>query len=315
MKIRAFEAIARHKWRYAAFVVGFLLLVEPFAYLIRFVYYLQDNPASASLHKACFRMPIDWLFSGELSRFAGWSFAVLFTLGVIGTAFFLGPLFCGWLCPVGASSECVSRCFPRKWQINLSRIINPASLRYGFLAAFALLSLATVLPAITWKTGGEAARSWFATRRDPPGQEPGGKRRSGWRMLPLLSLQRFREARFRSVRSVGASVLDTRERIMTLGGWLVLGGIFWKGGRGWCLYACPLGAMANLFHWVGAKLGLSRKVVHDSSKCNGCRECEKVCPAWAITGDGKDVDISRHTCNVCLECTKVCPSKALTYAR
>jgi len=313
MKLRAFDAIARHKWRYVAFVVGFLLLVAPFAYLIRFVYYLQGNPASATLHKACFRMPIDWLFSGQIVRLGGWSFAVLFTLVVIGTAFFLGPLFCGWLCPVGACSECVSRCFPRKWQINLSRIINPASLRYGFLAAFALLSLATVLPAITWKPGSEAPG---------PSSPPVASR-------PARNLAESVEVAGVCCRYCPSSVFqrlvsgvsDPSElkywhsgAILSLAGWLVLGGIFWKGGRGWCLYACPLGAMANLFHWVGAKLGLSRKVVHDSSKCRGCRECEKVCPAWAIAGDGKDVDISRHTCNVCLECIKVCPSNALTYA-
>ena len=314
MKIRAFKAIARHKWRYAAFVVGFLLLVQPFAYLIRFVYYLQDNPASATLHKACFRMPIVWVFSGQIVRLGGWSFAVLFTLVVVGSAFFLGPLFCGWLCPVGASSECVSRCFPRKWQINLSRIINPASLRYGFLAAFALLSLAAALPAIAWKPGGEQAGGGSppAAARPPRSlAESVGAAGVCCRYCPSSVFQRL-----------VSGVSDPSElrywhsgAILALVGWLVLGGIFWKGGRGWCLYACPLGAVANLFHWVGAKLGLSRKVVHDASKCNGCRECEKVCPAWAIWGDGKAVEVSRHTCNVCLECTKVCPSKALTYAR
>jgi ferredoxin-type protein NapH len=314
MKIRAFEAIARHKWRYAAFVVGFLLLVEPFAYLIRFVYYLQDNPASASLHKACFRMPIDWLFAGEIGRLSGWSFAVLFTLVVIGSAFLLGPVFCGWLCPVGACSECLSRCFPRKGQIDLSRIISPASLRYGFLTAFALLSLATVLPAITWKPGGEAAGAGSPPVASRPARNLAESVEVGGvccRYCPSSVFQRL----VCGVSDPSSLRYWTSGAIMALGGWLVLGGIFWKGGRGWCLYACPLGAVANLFHWVGAKLGLSRKVVHDSSKCGGCRECERVCPAWAIAGDGKDVDISRHTCNVCLECTKVCPSKALTYAR
>jgi ferredoxin-type protein NapH len=314
MKIRAIDAIARHKWRYVAFVIGFLLLVQPFAYLIRFVYYLQDNPASASLHKACFRMPIDWLFSGEIGRLGGWSFAVLFTLVVLGTAFFLGPLFCGWLCPVGACSECLSRLAPRKGQINLSRIINPASLRYGFLTAFSLLSLATVLPAIAWTSGGAATSAGSPPAAARPARNLAESVGAGGvccRYCPSSVFERL-----------VTGVSDPSElkywhsgAIMTLGGWLVLGGIFWKGGRGWCLFACPLGAMANLFHWIGAKLGLSRKVVHDPSKCGACKMCEQVCPAWAITGDGKDVDINRHTCNACLECTKVCPSNALTYAR
>jgi ferredoxin-type protein NapH len=313
MKSRVLDAIARHKWRYAAFVAGFLLLVEPFAYLIKLVYYWTGNPASASLHKACFRMPIDWLFSGEFGRFSGRPFVVLFTLGVIGSAFFLGPVFCGWLCPVGASSECLSRLCPRKGQIDLSRKISPASLRYGFLTAFALLALATALPAITWKPRSEAPAAGSPPAAARPVRNLADSVGVGGvccRYCPSSVFERL----VSGVYDPSSLKYWHSGAIMTLGGWLVFGGIFWKGGRGWCLYGCPLGAVANVFHWVGAKVGLSRKVVHNAAKCNGCRECEKACPAWAITGSGKDVDISRHTCNVCLECTKVCPSKALTYA-
>lgn len=313
MKLKVFEAIARHKWRYVAFVAGVLLLVEPFAYLIKFVYHLQDNPASASLHKACFRMPIDWLFAGEIGRFGGWSFAALFTLAVLGTAFLFGPLFCGWLCPVGAGSECLSRLFPRKGQIDLSKRVNPAALRYGFLTAFALLSLAAVLPAITWRTGGEAPATGSRPAAAGPARnlaESVGVGSVCCRYCPSSVFERC----VTGVADVSSLKYWHSGAIIALVGWLGLGGVFWKGGRGWCLYGCPLGAMANLFHWVGAKIGLSRKVVHDASRCSGCGECEKVCPTWAIAGVGKYRDISRHTCNVCLECTKVCPNKALTYA-
>lgn len=313
MKIPVIAAMARHKWRYAAFAIGLFLLVQPFAYLTKLVYYLQGNPATASLHKACFRMPIDWLFAGEIGRFGGWSFTVLFTLGVIGSSLLLGPLFCGWLCPVGASSECLSRLFPRKGQIDLSRRINPAALRYGFLAAFALLSLATALPAIRWEKRAEAAAPGpppAAARQARNLAESAGVGGVCCRYCPSSVFER-----------VVCGISDPSSlkywhsgAILTLGGWLVLGGVLWRGGRGWCLYGCPLGAVANAFHWAGARLGLSRKVVHDPSKCNGCRACEKVCPAWAISGEAKDVDISRHTCNVCLECAKVCPNKALTYS-
>lgn len=314
MSLRVFDAIARHKWRYVAFAVGFLLLVEPFAWLVKFAYYLQDSPASASLHKACFRMPIDWLLSGEFGRFAGRPFVVLFLAGVLGTAFLLGPVFCGWLCPVGACSECLSRLFPRKGQLDLSKRVNPASLRYGFLTAFALLALAASLPAITWTAGSEVRESGsrpIATRQARNLAESVGVGGVCCRYCPSSVFQRL----VSGVADPSKLTYWHSGAIMTLGGWLVIGGILWKGGRGWCLYGCPLGAVANLFHWVGAKMGLSWKVVHDSSKCNGCGECKKLCPAWAITGGGDVVDINRHTCNVCLECTKSCPNKALTYAR
>ncbi len=259
-------------------------------------------------------MPIDWLFSGQIVRLGGWSFSVLFTLVVIGTAFVLGPVFCGWLCPVGACSECLSRIFPSKGQIDLSKKVNPASLRYGFLTAFALLSLATALPAIAWPTDG-GTRSASA----PPAATPAARSLAGSVGAANVCCRYCPSSVFERLVCGVSNPSELRYwhsgAILSLAGWLVLGGIFWKGGRGWCLYACPLGAMANLFHWLGAKLGLSRKIVHDSTKCNGCRACEKVCPTWAISGEGRVVDVSRHTCNVCLECTKVCPSKSLTYGR
>jgi ferredoxin-type protein NapH len=187
-------------------------------------------------------------------------------------------------------------------------------LRYGFLTAFVLLSLATALPAITWWTDGEtpgAGGPPAATRPARNLAESVGAASVCCRYCPSSVFERL---------TCGMS--DPSElrywhsgAILSLAGWLVIGGIFWKGGRGWCLYGCPLGALANLAHWLGAKLGLSRKVVHKPSKCHGCRACEKVCPTWAIWGHDRVVEVNRHTCNVCLECTKVCPSEALAYER
>jgi ferredoxin-type protein NapH len=94
--------------------------------------------------------------------------------------------------------------------------------------------------------------------------------------------------------------------IMTVGAWLLIGGIFWQGGRGWCLYGCPLGAVSNIFHVIGSKLRFTFKVKHDPAKCTECHKCETVCPSWSLTRHSKEVDINRHTCTACLECVKAC---------
>ncbi len=281
------DALRRHKWRYLAIIMGFVLLVGPGAYLIKAVLWAQGSPATADLHKICFRMPFDWIAGGRFATFDGRFLTIGFLVLVLGIAFAFGPLFCGWLCPVGSSTELLSKPVPRKFKINLQRFVSPTALRYGFLASFvAVASLAVFVPA----TGLASICCRFCASSQLQNLVSG--------IFDPSSLQYWHS---------GA--------IMTLGGWLLIGGVFWQGGRGWCMYACPLGAVSNLFHVVGSKLHFTYKIKHDPSKCTECSKCENVCPSWAITRTSKEVDINRHTCNACLECVKACESKAYSYVR
>ncbi len=285
--MKIFVALRRHKWRYVAFVFGFLLFVSPPALLIRAAYHWMGSSANTDLHKACFRMPWDWIFTGDFAIFEGRYFLIFFIIVGLVVAFFLGPLFCGWLCPVGSSSETLSRLMPRKCKINLSRKINPAALRYGFLASFVLVS---VLAAYAAGLGlaGICCRFCAASQ------------------FQNIANAIFHPSEYAYWHSGG---------IMVIGTWLILGGIFWQGGRGWCLYACPFGAVSNIFHFAGSKLGLTYKIKHDPTNCTECHKCEDVCPTWAIKRHSKEVDINRHTCNTCLECVKVCHKGCYKYER
>ena len=281
------SSFRRNKWRYLAIAAGFLLFVHPAALLIRAVFFLQGSTADANLHKVCFRMPFDWIVTGRLAVFDGRLLLILFLGGVLGTAFFFGPLFCGWLCPVGSSTELLSKPVPRKLKIDLSRKINPAALRYGFLTSFVLVSvLAAFAPA-----------------------------------LGLASIC-CRYCAASQLQNIVSGIFDPSSlaywhsgAIMAIGAWLFFGGIMWKGGRGWCLYACPLGAVSNVLHAIGSKVGISRRIKHDPAHCSECGDCEEVCPAWAIHRYSKEIDINRHTCNVCLECVKACQAGCYKYER
>ena len=281
------QALKRHKWRYLAIAAGFALFVYPSALLIRGAFLLQGSVAMPDLHKVCFRMPFDWLSSGNFGNFDGRFLTIGFLGAVLGTSLVFGPLFCGWLCPVGSSTELLSKPMPRKLKINLTRKINPAALRYGFLGSFVLVSaLAVFAPSL-------------------------GLAGICCRYCASSQLQNLVNGIF----SPGALSYWHSGGIMVLGGWLFIGGVFWQGGRGWCLYGCPLGAVSNGLHTIGSKLGFTYKVKHDNSNCTHCGKCELACPSWAISCSTDNVNINRSTCTACLECTKVCDSNCYSYGR
>lgn len=285
--MRFLQAVRKHKWRYLAIIGGFALFVYPSALLIRAAFFLQGSTAMPDLHKACFRMPFDWIAGGNIATFGGRVFLIGFLGTVLATAFFFGPLFCGWLCPVGSSTELLSKPVPRKLKINLTRRINPAALRYGFLGSFVLIS---VLVAFAPSLGlaGICCRYCASSQ-----------------------LQNLVNGIF----SPGSLSYWHSGGIMVIGAWLLLGGVFWQGGRGWCLYGCPLGAVSNGLHAIGSKLPFTYKLKHDPNSCAQCGKCEKVCPSWAINNQDRNISINRSMCTACLECTKVCDQNCFSYKR
>lgn len=285
--MRFLRAIKRHKWRYLAILGGFLLFVYPSALLIRAAFFLQGSTAMPDLHKACFRMPFGWIASGQFANFDSRIFLLFFLGGVLITAFFFGPLFCGWLCPVGSSTELLSKTMPCKFKIDLTRKISPTALRYGFLGSFVLVSaLAAFAPSL-------------------------GLASICCRYCASAQLQNLINGIF----TPGALSYWHSGAIMVIGCWLLIGGIFWQGGRGWCLYGCPLGAVSNGLHAIGSKLGFTYKVQHDFTNCAQCGKCERVCPSWAITRQEAGVSINRNTCIACLECVKACDKDCYSYKR
>ena len=299
------KTLKRNKWRYLSFILGFLFFVFPFAILIRIVYFFEGTVAAPTLHSVCFRMTVGWMFTGRYWITVLAQPIRFLPLMAMLVAFFFGPLFCGWLCPLGSFTESLSRQVPRKFKIDLSGKINLGAVRYGFLVGFLLPLILGAIGPTTPVLGGCCA----------PGSESlaetMGLANICCRYCAASSLQNIVDA---MTGNFGALAYWHTGGIIALISWLFIGGIFLHGGRGWC-WVCPLGALSNLVHYLGSKLGFTYKIKHDPSKCNDCGLCAKVCPTWAIKPSEKSVEINRHTCMICKECVTTCPRGALSYSK
>ena len=53
----------------------------------------------------------------------------------------------------------------------------------------------------------------------------------------------------------------------------------------------------------------------DSSKCNGCKKCEKNCPTGALKVTGKEVSIDLGKCLFCRKCLLSCPENVISFSQ
>lgn len=281
-----FRVLKRNKIRYMAMVAGFFLLVAPFAFLTNVIFDLIGNPANPTLHSFCFRNSFVRLAVGDFGALFV-SVAAWLVLAVIVVAVVAGPLFCGYLCPVGAASEGLSRVVPvpKKAKLKLKNTKVTRSIRYGFLAGFFAVALI-----VGYKMTTDVASVCC-------------------RYCSSTPLQNFSTA----LTSGNASVLTnwTSSGLIVLMVWLVIGGVLFVGGRGWCLFFCPLGAMSGLAHAAGSKLGFY-KTTFDKNNCKDCKKCTVNCPMQAI---GEDRKVEDTLCIGCHECVNNCNFKAYTYGR
>ncbi|MEM3364853.1 MAG: 4Fe-4S binding protein [Candidatus Methanomethyliaceae archaeon] len=272
------QALFKNKYRYLSWIIGFFIFVGPFALLTRLVYFAIGNISTPDLHTICMRMPLDWVFSGRLYNLLGQPVMTGFTVTVLITALLAGPVFCGWLCPVGAVSEALSRAvpLPKKFRFHVKDPSIARSLRFGFLTGFILVS---ILVGLGYTYVGSIC----------------------CRYCPASVLQNLADGLFGNALAIEYWHTGS---ILVLIFWLLVGGIFTFGGRGWCILFCPLGAVSGLIHAIGAKLGFYR-TVKNKGACKNCGSCSDVCPMWAIGSD-----IERTLCINCKECVNRCPSRA-----
>jgi uncharacterized protein (DUF362 family)/Pyruvate/2-oxoacid:ferredoxin oxidoreductase delta subunit len=82
-------------------------------------------------------------------------------------------------------------------------------------------------------------------------------------------------------------------------------------------FARPPGAMRKVLRWVPGPLArflMSQRAVRPQvveSSCAACGECQKICPAGAISMDGRAARINPATCVRCLCCHEVCRYDAI----
>lgn len=261
-------------YRYYIIIAGILLLLPPLSLLFQFT---QDSNFCGSW---CPRMFFSWrkgVSGGDyLMGFLRSYMGVALVVGVLTSTFFLGRYWCSHICPVGGSMEAGSRALPRFLKINFSSV-PAAPVRYGYLSVYLLA------PAIGI---GSLCCNYcnFAT-------------------IPRLFGAAFSPA-------------DMAYFFRTAGlinlGLVVFLGFLAKGGRAYCNFLCPIGALDALSNRIGQKFG--KRVRVDTGKCNSCGACARVCPTWSIEVK-EHARIDHLSCMPCRICEETCSQEAIRYGR
>ena len=124
--------------RLAGYLLGFVLFYAPFALFQKILgFLLKGKWQEQTIHSLCLRIPTEHLLDGRIFQYASISVVSLGILLI--AAFFLGPVFCGRLCPAGAFTEYLSKLLPERLQIDWIKYTEIAPIRYGMLAGFCLV--------------------------------------------------------------------------------------------------------------------------------------------------------------------------------
>ncbi len=280
MKESAYKKKAhKHFWqRMQWYAFGFILFYAPFALYSRGMAFILGKTYDADIHDTCFRIPIQRILSGTwVEFFSVWGMS-LFLLII--SAVIFGPFFCGKLCPAGGLSELLSRYVPKRLKIDWTKYVDPVPLRFGFLAGF------VIAPSVTGSLNCAYCNYTF--------------------------LEKMLNAGFWA-----EMVMVSSTAILTAVLWLLVFGVFTKGGRGYCNFLCPVGAVQSFFHFLGRKLPWTYKLKLATNNCNNCGKCVEECPMGSLEKIKEEKAIVYNVlhCITCEQCTHACPEEALSYGR
>jgi len=195
-------------------------------------------------------------------------------------SFFAGRFFCSHLCPIGGVTEIGSKIIPKRLKINYSWISAPA-VRYSYFIAFLVLPVLGV---------GSLCCSY---------------------------------CNFSIISSLFGSITNPASRILLLTfsgmvnlAMIILLGFLAVGGRAYCNFLCPIGAIDGVFNWLGSKIKFFKRIRIDKEKCTKCNLCISECPVWAIEQkEDKSIKINQISCIPCKICIEKCPEKAISFRK
>lgn len=225
-----------------------------------------------------------------------WTWLLWPSLIALALALFAGRAFCGWICPLGTLLDLWGRCtgwFRRMaWRGReapaWARLPRFAILLALLLAAAGGLQLTGLVDPFSLLARGLAAA-------DPP-------LRTGVDAASATALGTAAEPASEAVYGALAPWLSPRPGFPALW-WLslaMLGGVLaleLLGRRGWCRWACPLGALYGV---LGRRAPLLRL---PGRACAGCGDCRTACDLGAFAADGS---LRRADCTLCLRCVSGC---------
>lgn len=224
---------------------------------------------------------------------------VAWALVFLGLALLLGRIFCGYICPLGATVDFADwSCGEKKAGENSFELQG----RYRHLKYLFLIGLAgSALVGISWIFLFSPLS--LATRF------------YSFVIYPLvlmvsnvfLDLLRplFPSVGLGQLALVHLNVPQYSTNLFVALFVLAILGLSRVKSRFWCRNVCPAGALVAFF----SMRPLFRRVV--SEKCTACGKCVRACPMAAIS---KDIKKTAHSeCITCLRCQEVCPEQAVSF--
>ena len=256
------------------YIVGFILFYEPFMFFNQIASTFITDTSFSSIHVPCARIPLANIVTGEW--LATSTISLIFCLLLAVTSLWFGPLFCGKLCPTGAFSELLGSLLPDKYKIDWVKLVPVLPLRYGFLIGF-LFSI--------WLGFG----------------------------IPCTYCNYYSFEIFINLFLTEYFLNTLSSLIATFFLANVFLGLFTKGGRGYCLFICPVGTYNSLFHIFGRFVPGAFAMQVRKNACIGCTKCAQNCPMRAITMHERQATIDRRLCIICGKCAHGCPKQAICY--
>ena len=217
---------------------------------------------------------------------------------VYASAIVLGRVFCGWICPMGATLDALGWLARIRGRRNPTPLRRPRPVKYLLLAAILLVAISGVNLAF-WASPLPLTARLYALVLYPLGEH--GMDKALTLFLPLMERWGADALRYWQP---DAHAYDTA--------WFVA--VFWSicvalervAPRFWCRYICPAGALLGLL----ALLAPWRRRV-DGDVCLSCGRCAKSCP----TGICHDMPANTPVveCIACRRCERHCPQGAVRF--
>ncbi|MDR1946163.1 MAG: 4Fe-4S binding protein [Desulfovibrio sp.] len=233
-----------------------------------------------------------------------WLPALLPGAALIVCAPVIGRIFCGYICPMGATLDLgcfIGRRIAGDIGKDAGRIyLQPYLNRVKYLLLAAMLTAAFAgVNLVYWGSPiSLVTRFWglvmhpFASAAADLGLDAGRPLFESLGFTALLYLD-FEPRRFDGI-------------YFTLGFFLLLFILEQSRPRFWCRYLCPAGAILGL---ASLRPALRRGV----DGCNACGVCARSCPGGAIVPEA--AFRTRHSeCLTCMNCVDVCPRKATSFS-
>lgn len=267
--------------------------------LFLFLLWLAAYPLPAWLEVDLF-LRLDPLVSlGTMASARAFIPRVAWAFVILAMALILGRIFCGYLCPLGASVDFADRFRGKKKAVEnsfesqgryrhlkyllLFGLAGSALLGISWIFLFSPMSLATRFYSFVICPLALMVSNAFLDLLRP--------------LFPHIGLDRLA--------LVHLSVPQYNTNLFVALFFLAVLALGMIKSRFWCRNLCPAGAMIALF----SLRPLFRRVV--SENCTACGTCVRVCPMAAISKDFKGT--AHSECITCLRCREVCPEKAVSF--